>query len=69
MRCSYPELLLWYGVQLKNRTPYGVAPEPQVESENQTESHISLEASLLTFQIKIRKKLVVDDTYSAAPES
>jgi hypothetical protein len=36
-------------VRLKNRTPYGVAPEPQVESENQTEGRINLESSLLNF--------------------
>jgi hypothetical protein len=55
MRCSCPELLLWYGVRLKNHTPYGVAPEPYVELENQAEGHTSLESSLLTFQINLKK--------------
>jgi hypothetical protein len=37
--------LIWCAI--KNRTLYGVAPEPYVESKNQAEGHISLESSLL----------------------
>jgi hypothetical protein len=41
---------------MENRTPYGVAPEPQVESKNQLEGHISLESSLLTLRIYSKNK-------------
>jgi hypothetical protein len=46
--------LIWCA--MKNRTPYGVAPEPYVESKNQAEGHSSRESSLLTFQINSKNK-------------
>jgi hypothetical protein len=34
----------------KNRTPYGVAPEPYVESKNKAKGQISLKSFFLMFQ-------------------
>ena len=45
VRCSNPKILIIYGAR-STRAPYGVAPEPQVESQNQAEGHFSLFSSL-----------------------
>jgi hypothetical protein len=40
----------------ENRTSYGVAPEPNVESKNQAEGQISLESSFLILLILLKNK-------------
>jgi hypothetical protein len=40
---------------MNNRTPYGVAPEPSVESKNQAEGQISLESSFLLIRRVLSK--------------
>ena len=47
VRCSSPEILVIYGVR-SSRAPYAVAPEPQVESQNQAKDHFSLFPSLFS---------------------
>ena len=50
-RCSSPKILIIYGAQ-STRAPYGVAPEPQVEAQNQAKGHFSLFSSLFLKKIK-----------------
>ena len=51
VRCSSPEILIIYGAR-STRAPYRVAPEPQVESQNQAEGHFSLFTSLFSKKIE-----------------